>query len=212
MRRVVGIGCLAVLLTACANSQEQVSPAARLIGGPCEGCEAIFEYGNKPLRAVDTLPGFTAGGVQIKLMGTIYQPDGKTPAADVILYVYHTDTSGLYPTRGTESGWARRHGYIRGWIKTGKDGQYTFYTRRPGQYPSREAPAHIHAIVLEPMGRYYYLHDYYFNDDPLLPKEEVEKTDIRGGDMNVLTLRKEDSLLVGRRDIILGKHVPGYPR
>jgi protocatechuate 3,4-dioxygenase, beta subunit len=210
MYRIMAIFFLTALLTACANSQQQTAPAAHLVGGPCEGCEAIFEYGNKLLRAVDTLPGFTDGGTRIKLTGTVYQPDGRTPASNVILYIYHTDTNGVYPTRGNETGWDRRHGYIRGWIKTGKDGQYTFYTRRPGQYPNRAAPAHVHATILEPNGSYYYLHDYYFKDDPLLSKEEAAKTGLRGGDDRVLTLLPEGDLLVGRRDIVLGKNVPGY--
>lgn len=210
MCRIIAIFCLAALLTACANSQQQVSPAAHLVGGPCEGCEAIFEFGDKPLRAVDTLPGFADGGTRIKLTGIIYQPDGKTPASDVILYIYHTDTSGIYPTRGDETGWARRHGYIRGWIKTDRDGRYTFYTRRPGQYPNRTDPMHIHATILEPNGSYYYLHDYYFKDDPSLSKEEAAKTEIRGGNGRVLSLQPEGELLVGRRDIVLGRNVRGY--
>jgi len=211
MSKVIAIFFLKALLTACANSQQQTS-TAHLVGGPCEGCEAIFEYGNKPLRAVDTLPGFTDGDTRIKLTGTIYQPDGNTPASDVVLYIYHTDTSGVYPTRGNETGWAKRHGYIRGWVKTGKDGQYTFYTHRPGQYPNRTDPVHIHATILEPNGNYYYLHDYYFKDDPSLSEEEATKTGLRGGDDRVLTLVQEGDLLVGHRDIVLGKNVPGYIR
>jgi len=35
-------------------------------------------------------------GQKIKIQGTVYHHDGKTPASDVILYVYHTDQSGQY--------------------------------------------------------------------------------------------------------------------
>jgi protocatechuate 3,4-dioxygenase, beta subunit len=200
------------LLAACANSQQQTPPAFRLVDGPCEGCEAVFEYGNKPLKPTDTLPDFAKQGTKIKLTGTIYQLDGKTPAPGVILYIYHTDTTGVYPTKGNERGWARRHGYIRGWIKTDKNGQYNFYTFRPAAYPGRSAPAHIHATLLEPNGSYYWLHDYYFKDDPLLSAEEASMTAIRGGGVGVLTLQQEGNLLVGKRDIILGKNVPGYSK
>jgi len=210
MQRVITIFCLLVLLTACANSQQQTTPAPRLVGGPCEGCEAIFEYGNRQLAAIDTLPGFMDGGTRIKLTGIIYQPDGKTPASDVILYIYHTDTSGVYPIHGSETGWAKRHGYLRGWIKTGRDGQYTFYTRRPGQYPNRTDPVHIHATILEPNGSYYYIADYYFKDDPSLPKKELNKTVVRGGRTHVLSLKPDGNLLVGRRDIVLGRDIPGH--
>ena len=99
--------------------------------GSCEGCEAVFEHGNKVLNAVDTLPEFNDGGPRIKLTGTIYQPDGKTPAEEVILMIYHTNQKGVYPVRGDEKGWAKRQGYLRGWVKTGEDGKYTFYTTQP---------------------------------------------------------------------------------
>jgi protocatechuate 3,4-dioxygenase, beta subunit len=208
--RAISLFYLLVWLSACANSQQQVPRTYRLVGGPCEGCEAVFEYGNQSLNATDTLPDFADSGTKIKLTGIIYQPDGTTPASDVILYIYHTNAAGVYPTRSNETDWSRRHGYIRGWIKTGKDGRYTFYTLRPGQYPNRAAPIHIHATILEPNGRYYYLNDYHFKDDPSLSAEATAQTSLRGGDNWVLTLEREGNLLVGRSNIILGKNVPGY--
>ena len=103
-----------------------------LVGGPCEGCDAVFEYGNRKLNNVDTLPEFNSNGVKLKVTGTIYGSDGKTPAADVILYFYQTDQNGIYATKGGETGWAKRHGYLRGWVRTGSDGKYTIYTIKPG--------------------------------------------------------------------------------
>lgn len=183
--------------------------AGRLIGS-CEGCEAVFEYGDQPLSPVDTLPDFNDPGKKIKVTGTIYEKGGKTPAEGVILYVYHTNQEGIYPTRGDEKGWGRRHGYIRGWIKTGSDGRYAFYTLQPGVYPSRSAPAHIHPIILEPNGKYYWLGSYHFEDDPLLSEREAHPVNPRGGSSGLLELRKEGDLWIGKRDIILGKNIPGY--
>ena len=71
-------------------AQDWNESTAELVGGPCEGCEAIFEYGNMVLNNVDTLPDFNKGQ-QIKVEGTIYLSDGMTPADGVILYVYQTD-------------------------------------------------------------------------------------------------------------------------
>ena len=181
-----------------------------LVGGPCEGCEAIFEYENKNLSSVDTLPDFNNEGLKIKITGTIFLPDGKTPAENVILYIYHTDQNGKYATRGNEKGWARRHGYIRGWIKTGSDGKYTFYTLKPGTYPDRSQPAHIHPIILEPNGKYYWLGSYHFKGDPLLTEKEIFPESPRGGSSGLISLKKEGGVLVGKRDIILGKNVPDY--
>lgn len=193
-------------------SQEISIENAVLAGGPCEGCEAVFEFGEQELTSVDTLPGFDDQGSKLKVTGTIYQPDGKTPAPGVVLYIYHTNQEGIYATRGGETGWARRHGYIRGWIKTGEDGKYTFYTLKPGTYPSRSEPAHIHPVILEPDGKYYWLGSYFFADDPLITKEvRQESTNSpRGGSPGILILREEENLLIGERDFILGFNIPDY--
>lgn len=61
------------------------------VGGPCEGCEAIFEYRNKVLNPVDILPGFYRNNPKLKVTGTVFKKDGKTPAENVIIYIYHTN-------------------------------------------------------------------------------------------------------------------------
>jgi protocatechuate 3,4-dioxygenase beta subunit len=192
------------------NSQDQNENNFRLVGGPCEGCEAVFEYGDRVLSAIDTLPDFNNEGPRLKITGTIYQPDGKTPAKDVILYIYHTDQNGVYPTHENGTGWAKRHGYIRGWIKTGSDGNYTFFTLKPGTYPARSAPAHIHPIILEPDGKYYWIEEYLFEGDPLLTEDELTKSSPRGGSTGILSLKNQGNLWIGERDIILGKDINNY--
>ena len=201
---------MSTLLFSCGNSQNKSKEHFRLVGGPCEGCEAIFEYGDKDLRPVDTLPDFNDQGLKIKVTGTIYQNDGKTPAKDVILYVYHTDQNGIYATKGNETGWAKRHGYIRGWLKTGNDGQYAFYTLKPGVYPDRSEAAHIHPTILEPGGKYYWLGSYHFVGDSLLTDKQIIQNSPRGASDGLLTLKKEGSIWVGTRDIVLGKNIPDY--
>lgn len=197
-----------VLLSSCASSQNQTAP--KLVGGPCEGCEAIFEYGDRVLSSVDTLPDFNHPGTKIKITGTIYQSDGTTPAENVILYVYHTNQEGIYATRGGETGWAKRHGYIRGWVKTDKNGKYAFYTLKPGVYPSRSEPAHIHPTILEPNGKYYWLESYLFAGDPLLTETEINPESPRGGSSGLISLRTEEGIMVGTRDFILGRNIPNY--
>ena len=61
------------------NSQTKGKPST-IVGGGCEGCVAIFEYGNKPLRSIDTLPLFESNEPKLKIVGTVYKKDGKTPA------------------------------------------------------------------------------------------------------------------------------------
>jgi|SRR5690606_23102676 len=203
--------CLLLTLYVCVSCHAQTKDTSfKLVGGNCEGCEAIFEYGDRELNAVDTLPDYHNEGLRIKVWGTIYQNDGTTPAKDVILYVYHTDQNGIYPTKGDESGWAKRHGYIRGWVRTDSNGQYAFYTLKPGVYPDRSSPAHIHPIILEPNGKYYWLGSYHFQGDSLLSEEEINPDSPRGGSSGLLNLSKEGKIWVGTRDFILGKNIPDY--
>lgn len=196
------------ILSSCANSPEQDS--RRLVGGPCEGCEAVFEYGDRDLSRTDTLPDFHNNGVRLKVEGCIYHSDGKTPATGVILYVYHTNQEGLYAPKKWARGWAEKHGYNRTWLKTGQDGRYSFYTLKPAPYPNRSGPAHIHYTILEPNGKYYWLGSCHFEGDSLLTEKEINPEAPRGGHSGLLTLREEKGLLVGTRDIVLGKNVPGY--
>lgn len=187
-------------LCSCANSQEK---NYRLAGGPCEGCEAVFEYGDRKLTATDTLPDFESAQQQLLLTGTIYESDGKSPAEGVILYIHHTNPEGIYPVRGDESGWGKRHGYLRGWIKTGKDGRYEFYTQMPGTYPDRSQPAHIHPYLLEPDGKYYWVDTYFFEGDPLLTAEHLREGS-RGGSSGVVRPQYQNDLAVVQRDFYLG--------
>ena len=180
----------------------------RLVGGPCEGCEAIYEWGEKPLLSVDTLPDYEEHGPKLKITGTVYHRDGTSPAANVILYIYHTNQQGIYPVKAGEQGWAKRHGYIRGWVKTGADGKYTFYTLRPGIYPDRSSPAHIHVTVKEPGIQEYYLDDYVFDDDPFV--EEHNSGEPPRGGSGLVSLQKQEDLLIAERDIILGLNIPDY--
>jgi len=210
MKNIFAITCLlATVLLSCSHAQPIQKPAYRLKGAPCEGCEAVFEFGNKQLRPVDTLVDFSTSGPRLKLTGTVYQPDGKTPAAGVIIYFYHTNQQGLYVHCPGASGWEKRHGSIRGWIRTAKDGSYQLYTLKPGTYPSRSEPAHIHATLLEPNGKYYYLEEWHFRGDPLLYKLSASKRTLHGGD-GIVMLSKEKDLLVARRNIILGLNVKDY--
>ncbi|MBD1395687.1 intradiol ring-cleavage dioxygenase [Pontibacter sp. JH31] len=211
MKKLRTLFTVLLLTTGCqAQDNRTKLDVLQHVGGPCEGCEAIHEYGEKTLSPVDTLPAFGKPGTdKLKITGTVYQQDGVTPARGVILYIYHTDETGLYPKRGNETGWARRHGYLRGWIRTGPDGRYTFYTLRPHTYPSRTEPAHIHITVKEPDKNAYYLDDFLFDDDPLLSQKIRASRANRGGS-GLVSLQKQGDLLMAERDIILGRNIPGY--
>lgn len=196
-----------LIVTACPS--QPIKETNQLVGGPCEGCEAIYEYGDKILTATDTLPNFLENEPKLRITGTIFQKDGKTPAEGVILYMYHTNRQGVYETKGGEKGWARRHGFIRGWIQTGKDGRYTFHTFRPASYPDRREPEHIHMTVKEPGRNEYYIDDIWFHDDPLLTESVKQRVRNRGGN-GIVQPQPKDNMLTVQRDIILGLNIPNY--
>ncbi|MES2882382.1 MAG: intradiol ring-cleavage dioxygenase, partial [Bacteroidota bacterium] len=148
-------------------------------------------------------------GPKLIVSGTVYKNDGVSPAPGVVLYVYHTDQKGLYPTKGNETGWGKRHGYLRGWIKTNEKGQYSFYTLRPASYPDGKNPQHIHATIKEPGVNEYWIDEFEFADDPYLTKEMQGHAQKRGGS-GILTPKKINGVQYVERNITLGKNVPGY--
>lgn len=193
----------------CSGQENSASKTQEEVGGPCEGCEALFEYGSKKLTPTDTLPGFQHIEPKLKLTGSVFEKNGKTPADNIILYIYQTDRKGIYASQGNEQKWARRHGNIRGWIKTGKDGKYTFYTFRPAAYPNRSEPEHIHVTVKEPSKKEYYIDGFVFDDDPLLNVEERENLENRGGS-GLSRPIMADGIITIHRNIFLGQNIPNY--
>ncbi|HEV2853325.1 MAG TPA: intradiol ring-cleavage dioxygenase [Thermoanaerobaculia bacterium] len=184
--------------------------SSTLVGGPCDGCDLLFEGMPRELSWRTTVAGKEEPGEPLEMRGVIYQRDGRTPAPGVILYVYHTDAKGYYsPAPGQTRG--RRNGHLRGWMKTDARGRYEFRTIRPAPYPSRDNPAHIHVVVKEPGKNEYYLDEYVFADDPLLTPERRSKLENRGGSGIVALSRNQDGVWTGRRDLILGRNIPNYP-
>lgn len=200
---------LFTLTVSCGQNKSENATEDRKVGGPCEGCEATTEYGNQTLSWEASMPDFSEEGPKIEVSGTVFQNDGKTPAQDIILYIYHTDQEGIYPPKEGDTGWARRHGYIRTWLKTNEKGQYKFRTLRPASYPNTSIIAHIHIFVKEPGKTAYYIDDFLFEDDPFLTKAERAKLTKRGGN-GIMQGTQNGDLTIYNRDIILGLNVPGY--
>ena len=199
-------------LRACAQKQEKATPEID-VGENCEGCEAVFEspVPFNELNWIDTLPGFDEPGQKLAISGSVFKLDGKTPAAGIVLYVYHTNQKGIYPNKGDENGWGKRHGYLRGWIKTNNSGQYKFYTLIPASYPNSNNPKHIHITIKEPGKNAYWIDDFLFGEDPLLSRELRNKNNFRGGN-GILSTSHQKGIMIARRDIILGENIPGYPK
>jgi len=147
-------------------------------------------------------------GERLVISGTVYKPDGTTPAEGIVVYVYHTNVEGIYPKRGDETGNGRRHGYLRGWMRTNENGRYRFHTIKPGAYPSRKDPAHIHMTISGSGIPEYWIHSTWFAGDPLiterLKQERLSGLEHTGGSSNIIALhRDEKGVWRGKRDIVL---------
>jgi protocatechuate 3,4-dioxygenase beta subunit len=175
-----------------------------IIGGPCEGCELVFIGLPENLATRVRIGPLDEPGEPMVIEGTVRTLDGNL-ADGIIVYAYQTDYQGTYPVAAT------RHGRLRGWAKTDENGYYRFKTIRPGTYPSRDLPQHVHMHVIEPGVGTYFIDDILFSDDPLLTSERLNQLqEGRGGD-GLANPEKESG--VGwkvRRDITLGLNIPGY--
>lgn len=180
----------------------------KIVGGGCDGCELMFVDMPKRISSIDTSSAWNEKGQKIWITGKILNVDGKSPAKDVIIYYWHTDTKGYYSGGKGES---ERHGNIRGWVKSNELGEYAIYTVRPGNYPNSNMEAHIHLSVKEPtITEAYYTDDLVFDDDIKLTTEKRRSQKNRGGS-GVLRPLMSGELQVAEHNIILGLNIPNYP-
>ena len=222
MKRLYHIGLCVLLftvLTSCngqtkSNNKTQLNSSTtknKLVGGGCDGCEIMFVGMPANISPVDTSVGWTEKGQKLLVTGKIYKIDGKTPAPNVIIYYWQTDNNGYYsPTKGMDEK-AKRHGHIRGWIKTDENGKYSIYTIRPAPYPNANIPAHIHTSIKEPnVDNEYYIDEFVFDDDKLLTGTKRKALENRGGS-GILRVLISGNLQIAEHNIILGLNIPNYP-
>ncbi|EID75303.1 dioxygenase family protein [Imtechella halotolerans] len=195
------------------NSQPttQKSPPKLIVGGGCDGCELMYIGMPQNLKSIDTNSAWNDKGQKLLVTGTVYKFGGKVPAPNVILYYWQTDSNGYYtPEEGMDQE-VRKHGRIRGWVKTDANGKYSIYTIRPAAYPNRDTPAHIHISVKEPeIDNEYYIDNLVFTDDPLLTGKERRKLENRGGS-GILRILLDKEMQVAEHSIVLGLNIPNYP-
>ncbi|MBL8520947.1 MAG: hypothetical protein JNK75_09770 [Betaproteobacteria bacterium] len=186
-----------------------VAQPERLVGGPCEGCEAVFEHRPATFATPARIAPAGSAGEPLSVRGTVRDAQGR-PAAGIVVYAYQTDAAGLYPRDDRLSGAARRHGAYRGFATTDAAGTYRFDTIRPGGYPGTSIPQHIHLHVVEPGRCTYYIDDIVFDDDPRLTGRERQSMVTGRGGPGLVQPVKDGATWKATRDITLGQGIRDY--
>jgi protocatechuate 3,4-dioxygenase, beta subunit len=132
-------------------------------------------------------------GERLVISGTVYRADGRTPAPNVVILAYHTDAKGIYPQRNNSD----ERGSLQGRLRTDAKGRYRIDTIRPGGYPGRVDPAHIH-LVVQPEGKpEVHVPEIVFDDDP-------RTNAVRGRRCYaVVKVSRRDGVWTGSHDIVL---------
>jgi protocatechuate 3,4-dioxygenase beta subunit len=98
----------------------------------------------------------------------VFEPDGKTPAAKVLIHTYHRDHDGFefgvdekqYPA------WQ-----LHGWVKTDKNGKFEVQTIKPASDHMGREGAHIHFTVISKDYGKQWAPKVFLADDPITQKQ-----------------------------------------
>jgi protocatechuate 3,4-dioxygenase beta subunit len=109
-------------------------------------------------------------GDPLLVTGRVVDDDLK-PIEGALLYVFHTNSKGSYSSTGGNATMGDSlNPRLFGYIRTDKDGRYSFRTIRPGPYPGDGPPAHIHYEV-EAKGYEKLVTELMFQGDPRVTTE-----------------------------------------
>ncbi len=141
-------------------------------------------------------------GERLVVKGQLKDASGR-PLSNIFMYAYQTDITGRYTKNGNEKGIQRFHGRLHGWGKTNSNGEYEIHTIKPAPYPGGRAAAHIH-VILKPNkdARAFYINDIVFSDDPNV-NDDYRNNERSPGGSGIITLKNNNGVLEGRRDIVL---------
>jgi protocatechuate 3,4-dioxygenase beta subunit len=165
-----------------------------------EDGDPTLEFARESLKPTARISPVNEPGQPLVLGGRVTSWDKNQPVADVVIMAYQTNAVGKYDLVPADG---RKRIRLRGWTRTGADGRYSFRTVKPGMYPSRDMPAHIHLTVFEPGHRPYWIDDVVFEGEPLAG---MGKQALRGGSGVVRLTPDASGVLQAVRDIRLERH------
>lgn len=82
-------------------------------------------------------------GEPLIIYGKVIDRKANQPIEDVSLFLYQTDSSGIYNASGGPDDQAR----IRGVVHTNESGCFKIKTILPGDYPGRKNSRHLHYVI-----------------------------------------------------------------
>ena len=202
---LVGTAIIAIAPACSAHNRGPKKPARPDLYN-CDGCEAVLEANPANLKARAQLAPLDEPGERMILTGRVLAADGSGPVQGVVIYAHHTNSDGIYANGSNETEWGRRHGRLRGWVKTDAEGHYTFETIKPAPYQDRTGPAHIHLFIREPGRRAYYIDDVVFAGEFRVDDTYRKQQELRGGSGIVQLRQSENGAWIAERDILLEMH------
>lgn len=144
-----------------------------------------------PRRSV--IAGPKEPGERLRIRGTVFGPDCKTPLSRALLDVWQADAHGEYH-------WQDEAYRLRGQILTNDRGAFEIETIRPAPYGGR--PAHVHFTISAPEHRPVTT-QLYFKGDPRLDHDSCGPACDTDDPHRVVELAKLAGESVARFDVIL---------
>jgi len=170
-------------------------PATAAGRDSCDPMESDFQgpmyTPGAPRRSV--LAGPKEAGERLRIRGTVFGPDCRTPLRRALLDVWQADAAGHYHDE-------REDYRLRGQILTDDRGQYQIDTIRPGGYGGR--PAHIHFTVTAP-GHEPLTTQLYFRGDPVLDHDSCGPACNTNDPHRIIVLSRLPAGSAGTFDVVL---------
>ena len=140
-----------------------------------------------------TIAGPNEPGERLRIRGTVFGPDCKTPLPKTLLDVWQADARGEYHD-------ASEQYRLRGQILTDARGGYELDTVRPGGYGGR--PAHIHVTISAP-GHESLTTQIYFQGDPKLDHDACGGACNSDDPHRIVALARQGAGFAGTFDVVM---------
>jgi protocatechuate 3,4-dioxygenase, beta subunit len=145
LESAAGLGALAALGPWRARAEADPFaglPASVWANARRNGLVMIWRNPPATITSSATIAAADEPGERLVVEGRVFAPDGRAPAAGVMVYAYNTDAEGYYG-----AGRGEYPSRLYGWMKTDPAGRFELRTIMPGCYPGMQVPAHIHFVL-----------------------------------------------------------------